>query len=70
MECINLDSIENQYVVYYLCDFILVFMFLRLMFLARSIMNYSIYTDAYSKKLCRNTYGFTSGNRFTLKVQM
>lgn len=68
MECINLKSIERQFVMYYLCDFILVFMFLRLMFLARSIMNYSIYTDAFSKKLCRNTYGFTSGNRFTLKV--
>ena len=54
--------------MYYLCDFFLVIMFLRLFFAARSIMNYSLYTDAYSKKLC-STYGFTSGVRFTLKVQ-
>lgn len=53
--------------MYYLCDFILVFMFLRLFFLARSIMNYSLYTDSYSKRLCQQ-YGFTSGVRFSLKV--
>ena len=47
-------------------DFILAFMFLRIFFLLRSVFNYSIYTDAFSKKLCK-TYGFTSGVRFTLK---
>ena len=43
-------------------------MLLRLFFIARTCINYSVYTDAYSKKLCRQ-YGFTSGVRFTLKVQ-
>ena len=47
-------------------DFILAFMFLRIFFLCRSIFNYSIFTDPYSKKLCRS-YGFTSGVRFTFK---
>jgi hypothetical protein len=51
---------------YFLSDFFLAFMFLRLFFLARSIFNYSIFTDPYSKKLCRS-YGFTSGVRFTFK---
>lgn len=53
--------------MYYLCDYFMVIMFMRLYFAARSIMNYSLYTDAYSKKLC-STYGFNSGVRFTLKV--
>ena len=39
-------------VMYQLCDFMIVIMFLRLFFLVRSIFNYSIYADAYSKKLC------------------
>ena len=47
-------------------DFILAFMFLRIFFVLRSVFNYSIYTDAFSKKLCKS-YGFTSGVRFTMK---
>ena len=68
MESINLESKDRQRIMYYLCDFIQVFMLLRLFFLARTIINYSVYTDAYSKKLCKS-YGFTSGVRFALKVQ-
>jgi hypothetical protein len=33
------------------------------------MINYGTYTDAYSRKLCKQ-YGFTSGVRFTLKVHM
>jgi len=44
-------------------------MFLRLFFMYRSFINYSIYTDAYSKKVCKN-YGFTSGVRFSYKCQL
>ena len=44
-------------------------MWFRIYFLVRSIFNYSIYTDAYSKKLCKS-YGFTAGARFTLKCQI
>jgi len=50
-------------------DFILAFMFLRLLFLVRAVANYSIYTDAYSKKIARQ-YGFTSGVRFALKCHL
>jgi hypothetical protein len=51
---------------YFLSDYFLAFMFLRIFFFCRSMFNYSIYTDPYSKKLCRS-YGFTSGVRFTFK---
>lgn len=44
-------------------------MFFRLFFMYRSFINYSIYTDAYSKKVCKN-YGFTSGVRFSYKCQL
>ena len=50
-------------------DWLLVIMFLRLFFMYRSFINYSIYTDAYSKKLCK-AYGFTSGVRFSYKCQL
>ena len=44
-------------------------MFLRLVFLYRSMINYNIYTDAYSMKLCK-LYGFSGGFRFSIKVKM
>lgn len=34
-------------------DYILCFMFLRLFFLFRAMFNYSIYSDAYSRKVCK-----------------
>mmetsp|Transcript_16179 Transcript_16179/g.25062 ORF Transcript_16179/g.25062 Transcript_16179/m.25062 type:complete len:109 (-) Transcript_16179:1080-1406(-) len=51
---------------YYFSEFQTAFMWIRIFFLIRSIFNYSIYTDAYSKKLCK-TYGFSAGVRFTFK---
>ena len=59
----------NFEVVYLLSEFLIAIMWFRLFFLIRSIFNYSIYTDAYSKKLCKS-YGFTAGARFTLKCQI
>ena len=56
-------------VMYSLSDFLLALMWMRVFFLIRSIFNYSIYTDAYSKKLCRS-YGFSAGVRFTFKCQI
>ena len=41
-------------------------MFFRIYFLFKSIFNYSIFTDAFSKGLCRD-YGFYPGQRFILK---
>ena len=37
---------------YLASDFILAAMWSRIYFIVRAIFNYSIYTDAYSKKLC------------------
>ena len=53
-------------IAYLLSDFILVFMFLRLIFVVRAVFNYNMYTDVYAKKLCRS-YGFTANVRFTFK---
>lgn len=50
----------------FLSDYILAFMFMRLFFLFRTWFNYSIYTDPYAKKLCRE-HGFYPGFRFIFK---
>lgn len=50
----------------FLSDYLIVFMFLRLFFLFRCLFNYSLYNDAYSKKICRQN-GFYPGFRFILK---
>ena len=44
-------------------------MFLRVYFVARTFFNYSVYTDAYFKKLCREN-GFNPGVRFTFKCYL
>lgn len=44
-------------------------MFLRVYFVARSIFNYSVYSDAYFKKMCRE-HGFNPGVRFTFKCYL
>lgn len=44
-------------------------MFLRLFFVIRSAFNYSVYTDALSKKVCKQ-YGFTAGIRFAIKCKL
>jgi len=60
---------ENNYdivVDYTLSDMFLSIMFLRVIFLYRSVLNYSLYTDAFTKKLC-NEYGFQNNHKFALK---
>lgn len=47
-------------------DFVLAFMFIRVYFVLKWAFDQSIYTDAFSKKLC-NDYGFYPGFRFILK---
>jgi hypothetical protein len=44
-------------------------MFLRVFFIFRSVFNYSVYTDAYFKKMCRE-HGFNPGVRFTFKCYL
>lgn len=44
-------------------------MFLRILFLFRTIANCSVYTDPYSKTVCRK-YGFNSSVRFAVKCNL
>jgi hypothetical protein len=44
-------------------------MFMRFYFLMRSITNYTMYTDSFARKLCKN-YGVHTGLRFTLRCHM
>ena len=62
-------SVDTLTAYYTLSDFLMAFMFLRVFFLCRTVINFSIYTDAFSKKLC-NSYGFISGVRFTVRCHM
>jgi hypothetical protein len=50
-------------------DALFAMMFIRLYFLFRTIINYSIYQDAYCKIICRNQ-GFTCNVRFALKCYL
>lgn len=59
----------DQKVAFLLSDFLFAFMFLRLFFLLRTSFNYSIYTDAVSRKICRS-YGFTSDLKFAIKCKL
>lgn len=52
-----------------LSDLLFAIMFFRVVYLARSVFNYSIYSDAYFKKLCKE-YGFNPGVRFSLKCYL
>jgi hypothetical protein len=49
-------SSKDQYVPvkYMLGDFLFAFMFFRIYFLVRTIMNFSIYQDLYSRRVCIN----------------
>ena len=66
MPAMNPDKNGSVKVYYLLSDFILVFMFVRILFLIRAVINYSIFMDIYSKKLCKS-YGFTANVRFAFK---
>ena len=50
-------------------DLFLTVMFMRLFFLYRSVLNYSIFTDAVSKKMC-NQHGFNNSMKFALKCML
>ena len=58
--------LENIVIKQFLSDFIMCFMFFRIFFGFRAIFNYSIYSDAYSRKVCKY-YDFYPGFRFILK---
>lgn len=67
IDCLNiLDKSSDVKVWYLMSDMIVVFMFVRLFFVVRALFNYNMFTDLYSKKLCKH-YGFTANIRFAYK---
>ena len=63
---LNMRCDGNNNVTILLNDCLFAFMFFRLFFLVRTSFNYSIYSDAVSRKICKS-YGFVADLRFTLK---
>lgn len=66
---INMLSDKNKLVDvnYMLGDFLFAFMFLRFYFILKTIMNFSVYSDLSSKKICKNN-GFESNPAFCFKA--
>lgn len=62
-----LMNVEGQIVCYFLSDFLMAFMWIRVYNLIRTIMNSTIYMNPFAKKIC-NQYGFDSGVKFILKA--
>lgn len=56
---LNMLTNKDTYmpVPYFASDFIFALMFLRLYFLIRTLLNFSLYADLYAKKICTK-YGF------------
>lgn len=55
--------------MYLLSEFMLVFMFFRIYFVVRSLLNYTQFMDPYAKKLCKS-YGFENSILFTIKSNL
>ena len=51
---------------YLLSEIMVAFMWLRMYFLIRTVFNYSIYSDALSKKICKS-YGVDANVRYIIK---
>jgi len=60
---------KSQYigVSYMLSDFLFALMFLRLYFLIRTLLNFSVFSDLYSKRVC-SKYGFEADTAFYVKA--
>jgi hypothetical protein len=54
-------------VTYLLSDFLFAFMFFRVYFLIRTIMNFCAFSELYSKRVCKK-HGFESNTAFCLKA--
>ena len=59
----------NYKIVYFFSEVMMALMWLRIYFLIRTVMNYTDFMDAYSKKLC-SSYGFTTSIFFTVKSRI
>jgi len=49
--CLSPDKTHYIQIKYLVSDFLLTLMFLRIIFLIRSVFNYTSYTDIYAKRL-------------------
>ena len=67
--CPQLLSLKVKHVPYFLSDFIVIFMFVRLHALIRHWERYHEYTDLYAKKVCRE-YNVYCGRMFTFKCEI
>jgi hypothetical protein len=54
-------------VQYMLSDFLFAFMFLRIYFLVRTLLNFSLYSDLYSKRIC-SKFGVEANTSFYVKA--
>lgn len=65
-KALNVSKKEYVDVYYLLSDFLLAFMFFRVILLYRAIINFSVFLDMYSKKVCA-AIGFSANTRFAFK---
>jgi len=63
---VNAQDNEWYIYYYYLSDILLALMFLRIRFIIKCFTNWTVYTNAFAKYVC-STYGFNSGQLFTIK---
>jgi len=66
---LNMLGSKDQYVPvnYMLSDFLFAFMFCRFYFLIRTLMNFSVYSELYSKRVCAK-YKFEASTSFCIKA--
>ena len=55
------------YVTYKLSDYLMCLMFFRVYFVTRTLLNFTLYSDLYSQKICAK-YGFEGGTSFQIKA--
>ena len=65
----QLSSSGVKHVPYFLSEFIIIFMFVRVYAVIRFLERYHEFTDLYSQKICRS-YGFRSGRMFAFKCEI
>ena len=66
---INMLGAKDQLVVvnYMLSDFLFAWMFMRFYFLIRTLMNFNVYSELYSKRICAK-YKFEADTSFCIKA--
>lgn len=69
VKILNMLSTKDNYVDvnYFLSDFLFAFMFMRFYYLIRTLMNFSVYSELYSKRVCYK-YKFEASTSFCVKA--